>query len=313
MEIKGYSLAILGDSGVGKTCFATRFCGENFNEENRERLKSTRGAEYFQRIFYYNKESIKIDIYDISGDKKFEKVSKYLYSNVRSIILMYNICDSKTFEHLEYFLDNIGKISVENPSIFIVGNFSDKAQYERQVKEDKIIEFRKRRGLKYYEISALKSQDKDFKIILDDITRGIVDSGKWYETKIYKDLGDLNSIENENKTEKLKKELKNFNKEKKPYYLRCEICERLYIIKFKTIFNELNFICDNCKVNETVKIPDINRYIDFISNRINCQMCSKKIDSKYKLVYCTTCKKYLCPNCEKSHDKKFKLKKDENE
>ena len=313
MDIKGYSLAILGDSGVGKTCFATRFCGENFNEENKQRLKPTRGAEYFQRIFYYNKESIKIDIYDISGDKKYEKVSKYLYRYVRSIILMYNICDLKTFEHLKYFFDNIGSISVENPLIYIVGNFSDKAKSQRQVNDAHLLKYKAYEVSKFYEISAFNSQDKDFKIILDDITRGIVDSGKWYETKIYKDLGDLNSIENENKNEKLKKDLKNFNKEKKPYYLRCKVCEKLFIIKFKTIFNEINFICDNCKINETIKIADINKYKEEISNRINCQMCSKKADSKYKLVYCATCNKYFCPSCEKSHDKKLKFKKEEND
>jgi small GTP-binding protein len=313
MDIKGYSLAILGDSGVGKTCFATRFCGENFNEENKERLKPTRGAEYFQRIFYYNKESIKIDIYDISGDKKYEKVSKYLYRYVRSIILMYNICNLETFEHLQYFFDNIGSISVENPSIYIVGNFSDKAKFQRQVNETHLKKYKNYEVSKFYEISALNSQDRDFKIILDDITRGIVDSGKWYETKIYKDLGDLNSVENENKNEKLKKDLKNFNKDKKPYYLRCKVCEKLFIIKFKTIFNEINFICDNCKINETIKIAEINKYIEDISNRINCQMCLKKTDSKYKLIYCTTCKKYFCPSCEKSHDKKFKLKKEDND
>ena len=310
MDIKGYSLAILGDSGVGKTCFATRFCGENFNEENKERLKPTRGAEYFQRIFYYNKESIKIDIYDISGDKKYEKVSKYLYRYVRSIILMYNICNLETFEHLKYFFDNIGSISVENPSIYIVGNFGDKAKFQRQVNETHLKKY-KNEVSKFYEISALYSQDRDFKIILDDITRGIVYSGKWYETKIYKDLGDLNSVENENKNEKLKKDLKNFNKEKKPYYLRCKSCEKLFIIKFKTIFNEINFICDNCKINETIKIADINKYTEDNSNRINCQMCFKKIDSKYKLVYCNTCKKYFCPSCEKTHDKKFRAKKED--
>ena len=312
MEIKGYSLAILGDSGVGKTSFATRFCGENFNDENKEKLKPTRGAEYFQRIFYYNKESVKVDIYDISGNKKYEKVSKYLYRYVRSIILMYNISKVETFEHLKYYFDNIGNISVENPSIFIVGNFNDKAA-QRQVFEGHLKKYKNYGVSKFYEISALNSQDKDFKIILDDVTRRIVDSAKWYETKIYKDLGDLNSIENENKNEKLKKDLKIFNKDKKPYYLRCKACKKLFIIKLKTIFNEINFICDNCKTNETIKIRNINDYIKDISNIINCQICLKKTDSKYKLVYCPKCKQFICPSCEKVHDKKFKYRKEDND
>ena len=54
-----------------------------------------------------NWQKYKLDIYDISGDKKYNKVARYLYSNVRGIILMYNVCDRNTFNNLENYLENI--------------------------------------------------------------------------------------------------------------------------------------------------------------------------------------------------------------
>ena len=46
MEVKSYSLAILGDSGVGKTALAYRIVKNEFM------TKETKGGEYFQKISY---------------------------------------------------------------------------------------------------------------------------------------------------------------------------------------------------------------------------------------------------------------------
>ena len=69
MEVKAYSLAILGDKGVGKTSFSNRITQNIFNQKE----KPTIGAEYFQKIFYYNNQSIKLDIFGTSGNEKYKK------------------------------------------------------------------------------------------------------------------------------------------------------------------------------------------------------------------------------------------------
>ena len=121
MEVKSFSLAILGDTGCGKTCFGNRFTQNLFNPNE----KPTIGAEYFQKIYYYNNQSIKLDIYCSSGDEKYRKISKYLYKEARSVILMYKINDENSFSNIKYYLDNIRQFSVENPIIYLVGNFGD--------------------------------------------------------------------------------------------------------------------------------------------------------------------------------------------
>ena len=85
MEVKGYSLAILGDSGVGKTSFSNRYTQNMFNSSER----STIGAEYFQKIFYYYNQSIKLDIYGTSGNenKNITFITSQFYNSLNAEII----------------------------------------------------------------------------------------------------------------------------------------------------------------------------------------------------------------------------------
>ena len=66
MEAKGFSLAILGDEGVGKTSFCKRYMDKPFDPNEKPTLR----GEYFQKIFFENNDTIKIDIFDTSGNPK---------------------------------------------------------------------------------------------------------------------------------------------------------------------------------------------------------------------------------------------------
>ena len=123
MEAKEFSLAILGDKGVGKTSFCNRYINKTFNPSE----SPTNGGEYFQKIFYDNNAAIKIDIFDTSGDSRSKKIVKYLYKDARSIILMFNLKDKSTFDNLPNYLEAIRNNSVEDPIIYLVGNFSKEA------------------------------------------------------------------------------------------------------------------------------------------------------------------------------------------
>ena len=300
MEVKSYSLAILGDAGSGKTSFANRFTQNSFNPNE----KPTIGAEYFQKIFNFNNQFIKLDIYCSSGDEKYRKISKYLYKEARSVILMYKINDENSFSNIKHYLDNIRQFSIENPIIYLVGNFGD-AIDERQVNMQEIKEFAQEQELKSFEISCKIGTGVDEVVM--DLTKEIILTGKWYITKIFKDLQDISSYEKaEKENEKLKKNLKNYYKDKKPNYIRCQGCDKLFIIRFKAMFNEVSFICNNCEFETNVPISNVDNYIENLSNRIICCECKKKNEAKYKLKYCPECKEYLCQSCEKIHDKKAK-------
>ena len=300
MEVKGYSLAILGDSGVGKTSFSNRFTQNMFNASE----SSTIGAEYFQKIYYYNNQSIKLDIYGTSGNEKYKKIAKYLYKDARSIVIMYRINDENSFHNLKNYIENIRQNSVENPIIYLVGNFSDVKKESREVSTDELKSFAQEQELKCFEISC--KNDTGINEVITELTKEILVTGKWYISKIFKDLGDISTLEKaEKENDKLKKHLKNFIKDKKPTFLRCQACDKLFIVRFRSMFNEVAFICNNCKFETSVPISSVENYIENLSNRIICNECKKKVD-KHKLNYCPKCKEYVCSSCEKNHDKKVK-------
>jgi len=68
--------------------------------------------------------------------KNIKKISRYLYRDARSIILMYKINDGNSFTHLKTCLDMIRQYSVGNPIIYIVGNFSDLKESREVSQED---------------------------------------------------------------------------------------------------------------------------------------------------------------------------------
>ena len=297
MEVKGYSLAILGDEGIGKTSFSQKFTQNIFNPK----VTPTRGAEYFQKIFDFHNQTIKLDIFGISGNEKYKKISKYLYKDARSIILMYKIDKKMTFSNLKKYLEDVRQNSVENPIIYIVGNFCDIKQSAREVSREELETFAVEEGLKYFEISC--QNGKGIKEVIEELTNEIIVSGKWYTSKIIKDVEESKDLDSSENDSKIKKNLKTYNKEKKPNYLRCQVCDKLFIVKFKSIFNELSFVCNNCQSESNIPIENIDSYIDNLSNRIFCLECKGKKDSKYKLNYCDKCKGYVCSDCDKKHIK----------
>ena len=162
-----YSLAILGDKGVGKTSFSNRITQNIFNQKE----KPTIGAEYFQKIFYYNNQSIKLDIFGTSGNEKYKKISKYLYRDARSIILMYKINDGNSFTHLKTYLDVIKQYSVENPIIYIIGNFSDLRESREVTKED-LQNLTSEEGIEYFEVSC--KNGNGINEVLMELTKEII-------------------------------------------------------------------------------------------------------------------------------------------
>ena len=79
-----FKIIVIGDSGVGKTALAYRIVKNEFM------TKETKGGEYFQKISYFQGQTIKIDIYGTSGKEKYQKISKYLYKDAKSIIIIIN-------------------------------------------------------------------------------------------------------------------------------------------------------------------------------------------------------------------------------
>ena len=305
MEVKGYSLAILGDEGVGKTSFLNRFISNTFNESE----SPTIGGEYFQKIYDHNSQTIKVDIFGSSGKKKSQKLVKYLYKDARSILLMFNVNKKSTFNNLKYYLENIRVNSVEDPIVYIAGNFSEEEITKHEVTKENLKDFEKKNNLKCFEISC--KTGAGINELMEELTKEIIITEKWYSSIIDKDLSDVSYKEYDDKEiERISKTMKTYykdSKEKKYNYIRCNVCDKLLIVKFRNTYNEVSFICNTCNTENNVDIRKIDEYLESLEEKIICFECGKQKEERLKLEYCNKCRHYICPNCKKILSKQFKM------
>ena len=90
-------VALLGSSGVGKTCIIKRYTEDSFDENS----VTTAGASYSQKILNVEGKSIQLDLWDTAGQEKYRSLGRRFYKDAYIICLVYDITNATTFEELK--------------------------------------------------------------------------------------------------------------------------------------------------------------------------------------------------------------------
>lgn len=151
-----YSLKvlILGDVAVGKSSIANRYVNQTFSYE----YKVTIGADFLLKELQMNDNYVTVQIWDTAGQERYQSFSAPFYRGADCALLVYDITDPITFEHIEAWLQNLlmnsekDKIYTELP-VVIVGNRADQAHL-REVSYGKAETWCNSKKLKYFETSA---------------------------------------------------------------------------------------------------------------------------------------------------------------
>ncbi len=95
-------IVLVGSSGVGKTCIATRYKEGKFESD----YKATVGAAYFQKNFGFGDGTqLKLHIWDTGGSEKFKSVAPLYYKDAHAALIVYAIDDEQSFQQVDYWLD----------------------------------------------------------------------------------------------------------------------------------------------------------------------------------------------------------------
>lgn len=124
-----FKLLIIGDSGVGKSCFLLQFIDNDFKEDH----NVTIGVEYGAKTVTASGKQIKLQIWDTAGQESFRAITRSFYRNANGVILMYDLTRIESFENLEDWLREIKLNSDPEVVIFLVANMLDLADEEREV------------------------------------------------------------------------------------------------------------------------------------------------------------------------------------
>ncbi|OHT17228.1 GTP-binding protein YPT1 [Tritrichomonas foetus] len=142
-----YSVAIVGNSGVGKTSILQRLYKQTFSNNN----LPTIGIEYKAHLVPIEGETVKFVIWDTSGQDRFRNIVINYFKIVHGVIIVFDLTDRKSFIDINRWLEYIRLLNSSDPVIFLVGNKSDE---ESHFVEYEINEFAQNHNFRYFELSA---------------------------------------------------------------------------------------------------------------------------------------------------------------
>ena len=143
-------IILVGNSGVGKTSLLGRFLGDDFNTN----YKCTLTVETRTKNLSLDLNTgVNLNIWDTCGQEKFRSLTKSYFREAHGILLVYDVSDRKSFEDLDYWINEIKDGATENSSVLLVGN---KIDLPRVISNQEGNDFAIKNKLQYVEISCLE-------------------------------------------------------------------------------------------------------------------------------------------------------------
>ncbi len=157
-----WKICLLGDGFVGKTCLSKKLLNEGF-EENYD---MTIGANFFTGNLKVNGSSLKLVLWDLSGQERFQEVRAPFYLGTRAALLVFDITCRGSFFDIKHWLRELQNKAPKS-SFIIVGNKVDKEK-EREVSKEEGEELAKHLRTTYIETSAKTGEnvEKAFKMAI---------------------------------------------------------------------------------------------------------------------------------------------------
>jgi len=142
-------LLILGDSGVGKSSLMVRFSDDTFSEA----FSTTIGIDFKIRKATVKGKKLKVQIWDTAGQERFRTITRSYYKGIHGYILVYEITNRKSFEHVAHWLKEIDENGIEGIPKILIGNKCD-LNHLREVEEAEGKAYADSIGVPFVETSA---------------------------------------------------------------------------------------------------------------------------------------------------------------
>lgn len=118
----------LGDASVGKTSVLLRFAENDFPTAT----MPTIGIEYKTKTITLENREVKLQVWDTAGQERYHKtLANTFYRRANGILLVFDLSDRSTFNHVENWMKQIKNKADEKVAILLVGNKMDLLEGER--------------------------------------------------------------------------------------------------------------------------------------------------------------------------------------
>lgn len=164
-------VALLGDSGVGKSCLISQYIYGKVNDK----VTATIGKGLERARVHLHGYEYTLQIVDTGGQEIFHSLTPALIRRSQGIVLVYDVTKRHTlFEGVPKMCQFIKKNRPDNPTLILVGNKADLAeskQGKRAITKEEGEGFAQQFGIRFIETSAFSGQNVEtmFEIIANEI------------------------------------------------------------------------------------------------------------------------------------------------
>lgn len=151
-----FKYIIIGDSGVGKSCFMLQFTDRRFKNDH----DLTIGVEFGSRTIKINDKAIKLQMWDTAGQENFRSITRSYYRGAVAALLLYDITNRDSFANIERWLAEAKNNANHDITIILVGNKAD-LESTRVITFEEGQAFANQHGILFIEASAKEAFNVD--------------------------------------------------------------------------------------------------------------------------------------------------------
>jgi small GTP-binding protein len=115
-----YKVVIAGDENVGKTSLVRQYCEGHFETSR----VSTIGVDFQTKVITLPRGEIKLSIWDMAGQERFDIVRSGFYRGTRATALVYDLGVPESLEHLQKWYEET-RNNCTCQKFLVVGNKAD--------------------------------------------------------------------------------------------------------------------------------------------------------------------------------------------
>ena len=138
---------MIGESGVGKTAIMKQYVNGEFSQF----YKSTVGADFFTKDLEIDDKIYTLQLWDTAGHERFRNITTSYYRGAHCIIIVYDITNLETFDHVPEWYQNVQKYARSHTQVLLVGTKSDSAK-KRQVSSEAAENLANQLGIIVFEV-----------------------------------------------------------------------------------------------------------------------------------------------------------------
>jgi len=115
-------IVLVGECSVGKTALTQRLVYDMYNKK----MDATIGVDYSTKIIKMSDSSlVKLQMWDTAGQENFISLIRTYYKDVGGAIIMFDLCDRRTFNRVHFWYNELKKNALEDYPILLIGNKLD--------------------------------------------------------------------------------------------------------------------------------------------------------------------------------------------